>query len=383
MASNTQQFGIRGAITNKAVIEVGMVDNLRMENQLTELTSLVSQHQQIPQVRISSICTSVEHFTDMCPTLQEIESDNAEFVGVIGGNQYSGQLATIPTKATTNTNIEQSPSMEVWMKFQQNMDATMHDLKMQIRQLANLIIDRFGKPSLTTNPNPKGGNVSAVTLRNGKELQPNPADIESEPEANSQVQQQAKINPIPFPSRTISARKAKMDEEFSNEWKSIFRSLMPSSRFLRTEVGGVLSAFIQKEVATGTKLALPRKCRDLGIFLVLCTIGDYTFTDAMLDLGASINVMPALVYKSLNFADQEPTGIVIQLANRSMVQPFGILEDVNDLIFPTDFYVLEMEDEASRKGCTLILGQPFLMTARTKIDVHARTLSMEFGDNLV
>ncbi|RDX95126.1 Retrovirus-related Pol polyprotein, partial [Mucuna pruriens] len=79
--------------------------------------------------------------------------------------------------------------------------------------------------------------------------------------------------------------------------------------------------------------------------------------------------------------------MTIQLANRSIVQPLGVLEDVlvqvNELIFPADFYVLDMEDEASGKGSTLILGRPFLMTARTKIDVHAGTLSMEFGDTLV
>ncbi|RDX83946.1 hypothetical protein CR513_35085, partial [Mucuna pruriens] len=42
-----------------------------------------------------------------------------------------------------------------------------------------------------------------------------------------------------------------------------------------------------------------------------------------------------------------------------------------------------MEDDTSGKGSTLILGQLFLMTARTKIDVHAGMLSVEFGDNLV
>ncbi|RDX98626.1 hypothetical protein CR513_18433, partial [Mucuna pruriens] len=42
-----------------------------------------------------------------------------------------------------------------------------------------------------------------------------------------------------------------------------------------------------------------------------------------------------------------------------------------------------MEDETSGKGATLILGRPFLMIARTKIDVHVRTLSMEFGDTLL
>ncbi|RDX88490.1 hypothetical protein CR513_29910, partial [Mucuna pruriens] len=79
--------------------------------------------------------------------------------------------------------------------------------------------------------------------------------------------------------------------------------------------------------------------------------------------------------------------MTIQLANRSIVQPLGVLEDVlvqvNELIFPADFYVLDMEYETSGKESTLILGSPFLMTARIKIDVHARMLLMEFGDTLV
>ncbi|RDX96105.1 hypothetical protein CR513_21285, partial [Mucuna pruriens] len=97
--------------------------------------------------------------------------------------------------------------------------------------------------------------------------------------------------------------------------------------------------------------------------------------------------MPTSIYKSLNFGDLEPTGMTIQLPNICVVQPLGVLEDVlvkvNELIFLADFYVLDMEDETSGKGTTLILGRPFLMTARTKIDVHAGTLSMEFGDTMV
>ncbi|RDY08677.1 hypothetical protein CR513_07076, partial [Mucuna pruriens] len=78
MASNTQQFGTRE------------VDTSRVENQLTKLTSLVRklairQHQQSAQLRVCGICTSVEHPTDMCPTLQEIELDSAECVRAIGG----------------------------------------------------------------------------------------------------------------------------------------------------------------------------------------------------------------------------------------------------------------------------------------------------------
>ncbi|RDX89956.1 hypothetical protein CR513_28240, partial [Mucuna pruriens] len=60
---------------------------------LTELTSLVrqlaiGQHQPIATVKACGICTSVEHPTDMCPTLQETESDHPKSVGSIGGYQY-------------------------------------------------------------------------------------------------------------------------------------------------------------------------------------------------------------------------------------------------------------------------------------------------------
>ncbi|RDY04842.1 hypothetical protein CR513_11399, partial [Mucuna pruriens] len=73
-ASNTQQFGTRGTIEPRMVNEVGMIDNPRLENQLAELTSLVrqlaiGQHQPIAAVNACGICTSMEHPTNMCPTL--------------------------------------------------------------------------------------------------------------------------------------------------------------------------------------------------------------------------------------------------------------------------------------------------------------------------
>ncbi|RDX83351.1 hypothetical protein CR513_35731, partial [Mucuna pruriens] len=153
------------------------------------------------------------------------------------------------------------------------------------------------------------------------------------------------------------------------------------------EIGGVVSVLTINEDFTSGAQALPKKCRDPEIFFVPCTIGDCTFANAMLDLGASINVMPTSIYKSLNFGDLEHTGMTIQLANRTVVQPLGVLKDVlvqvNELIFSADFYVLDIEDDSLGKGSTLFLGRPFLMTARTEIDVYAETLSMEFGDTLV
>ena len=77
-------------------------------------------------------------------------------------------------------------------------------------------------------------------------------------------------------------------------------------------------------------------------------------------------------------------GVVIQLANQSRTQPKEVLEDVlvrvNDLIFVANIYVLNMEDDLYASQPTLILGKPSLKTAKTKIDVHSGTLSMEFRD---
>ncbi|RDX82316.1 hypothetical protein CR513_36911, partial [Mucuna pruriens] len=91
IASNMQQFRTRGVVTSRVVNEVDMIDNLRLENQLTKLTSLVRQLIVRQHQPICGICTFVEHPTDMCPTLQKIESNNAQIVGSIGGYQYGRQ----------------------------------------------------------------------------------------------------------------------------------------------------------------------------------------------------------------------------------------------------------------------------------------------------
>ena len=80
-------------------------------------------------------------------------------------------------------------------------------------------------------------------------------------------------------------------------------------------------------------------------------------------------------------------GVIIQLADRSVVHPEGVLEDVlvkvNELIFPTDFYVIKIEEDSTPGSSDLLLGRPFLSTASTKIDVRSGTLTMEFDGEIV
>ena len=107
----------------------------------------------------------------------------------------------------------------------------------------------------------------------------------------------------------------------------------------------------------------------------------------MLNLRASINVIPYSIYASLNLGLLEETRIIIQLADWSNVYPRGVMEDVlvqvNKLVFPTDFYVLDMEDEASYNSTPILLSRPFLKTARAMINVYEGILTMQFDGEII
>ena len=142
-----------------------------------------------------------------------------------------------------------------------------------------------------------------------------------------------------------------------------------------------------KNVSIVLQMKLSPKCKDLGTFTIPCAIGNTCFKRAMLDLGASINVMPYSIYTSLNLGPLEETGVIIQLVDRSNVYPRGVVEDVlvkvNELVFLADFYVLDMEDEASPNPTPILLGRPFLKTARAMINVYDGVLTVEFDGKVI
>ncbi|KAL0286097.1 UNVERIFIED_CONTAM: hypothetical protein Sangu_2748600 [Sesamum angustifolium] len=88
----------------------------------------------------------------------------------------------------------------------------------------------------------------------------------------------------------------------------------------RVSMGENVSAILQRK--------LPPKCKDPGTFTIPCKIGLIGIKRAMCDLGASINVMPLSIFESLHVGPLKETGVVIQLADRSVVYPEGVLEDV-------------------------------------------------------
>nr|XP_009788835.1 PREDICTED: uncharacterized protein LOC104236577 [Nicotiana sylvestris] len=70
------------------------------------------------------------------------------------------------------------------------------------------------------------------------------------------------------------------------------------------------------------------KLSNLGSFTIPCTIGNYAFAKALCDLGASINLIPLAIYKRLGIGRARPTSMLLQLADRTVKRPSGILDDV-------------------------------------------------------
>jgi hypothetical protein len=101
----------------------------------------------------------------------------------------------------------------------------------------------------------------------------------------------------------------------------------------------------------------------------------------MLDLRALMNVMPLSIYKVLNLGPLKETRVIIQLSDMFNTYPQSIVEDVlvvNELIFPVDFYIIDMDDEFASNSTHILLGKLFMKTTRTNIDVHKGTFSFEF-----
>ncbi|CAN6707342.1 unnamed protein product [Malus baccata var. baccata] len=191
----------------------------------------------------------------------------------------------------------------------------------------------------------------------------NSAKVSLKPNSSSSIP----LN-VPFPSRLKQSKK----EENEKDILETFRKVQVNIPLLDAikQVSENVSAVLQRK--------LPPKCKDPG---------NTKFEHAMLDLGASINVMPYSIYASMNLGELKNDGVIIQLADRSNAYPKGVLEDVlvqvDNLIFPAYFYVLEMEDSPNVTPLPILLGRPFMKTARTKIDVFKGTLTMEFDGEII
>ncbi|XP_016513673.2 uncharacterized protein LOC107830575 [Nicotiana tabacum] len=133
------------------------------------------------------------------------------------------------------------------------------------------------------------------------------------------------------------------------------------------------SAVVSRPIAE--KLSDPRS------FTIPCTIDSYAFAKALCDLGASINRMPLSIYKKLGIGRARPTSVLLQLADRTVKRPSGILDDVlvqlEKFVFPANFIILDCKVD---EEIPIILGRPFLATGRALIDCEMGELKMRLNN---
>ena len=144
-------------------------------------------------------------------------------------------------------------------------------------------------------------------------------------------------------------------------------------------------AFLTEQVSAIIQRKYPVKYKDPGSPTISVNIGGNCIDKSLLDLGASVNLMPYLVYKQLGLGELKPTNITLSLADRSVKIPKGMVEDVlvkiDKFYYPVDFVVLDTEPIASEPNhVPIILGRPFLATANAIINFRNGIMQLTFGN---
>ncbi|GJQ98834.1 reverse transcriptase domain-containing protein [Tanacetum coccineum] len=163
-----------------------------------------------------------------------------------------------------------------------------------------------------------------------------------------------------------------------NKWLStLLRNKEKLEEIAITTVNAECSAIFLNKV--------PEKLKDPRKFLIPCALQELDRTNNLANSGASINLLPHSIYKQLGLGALKPTRMTLELANRSVTNPMGITEDVvvrvDGFTFLADFVVVNFKPDPR---VPIILGSPFLYTAKALIDLYEEKLTLRVGsDELV
>ena len=250
---------------------------------------------------------------------------------------------------------------------------------------------------------------SIITLRSGKEVdQPMPKLVEDsrheeemQPEHILLEEDSMKYRiPPPFPQALRGKKKATQQERILEVLRQVkvniplldlIKQVPPYAKFLKDlctikkGLGIEKKAFLTEHVSAIIQNKYPIKYKDPGSPTIPFNIGGNCIDKSLLDLGASVNLMPHSIYIQLGLGDLKPTNITLSLADRSVKIPKGIVEDVlvkiDKFYYPVDFVVLDTEPMASEPNhVSIILGRPFLATPNAIINCRNGVMQLTFGN---
>ena len=308
--------------------------------------------------------------------------------------------------------------------LESSLNQKIDNLQYSITRINNLLeVQEKGRFPSQTLPNPKGvheiGSSSnskmdevqaIITLRSGKEIeQPVPMtaeetckEKEAEPEKIIISEDSVKKNmPPPFPQALRSKKKNPNQAEIWEVLRQVkvniplldmIKQVPTYAKFLKDlctvkkGLGIEKKVFLTEQVSAIIQSKTPVKYKDPGSPTISVNIGETCIDKALLDLGASVNLLPYSMYKQLGLGELKPTNITLSLANRSVKIPKGIVEDVlvkvDKFYYPVDFVVLDTEPIACGPNHVhIILGRPFLATSNAIINCRNGVMQLTF-DNM-
>ncbi|XP_026398840.1 uncharacterized protein LOC113294674 [Papaver somniferum] len=207
----------------------------------------------------------------------------------------------------------------------------------------------------------------------------------------------------PFPQRLVQQNKGTQYNEMLEMFKRVninipfleaIKQIPAYAKFLKDictqkqKLHVHKRAFVTEQVSSIVQNKTPPKFKYPGSPTITCTIGKHTIDRALLDLGSSVNLLPYSVYKQLGLGEMKPTPVTLQLADRSVKIPRGIVEDVlikvEIFYFPMDFIVLDTQPvQYTDNHIPVILGRPFLATSNAIINYRNGVLNLSFGNMTV
>jgi hypothetical protein len=143
-------------------------------------------------------------------------------------------------------------------------------------------------------------------------------------------------------------------------------------------------AFLAKQVSAILHNNNALKYKDPGCPIISCFIGEHKIKRALLDLGASVNLLPYSVFQNLNLGELKPTSVTLLLADRYVKVSRGIVKDVlvqvDKFIYPVDFIVLDTQHVEACNLIHVILGRSFLATSNALINCRNGLMKLSFGN---
>ncbi|RVW72438.1 hypothetical protein CK203_060471 [Vitis vinifera] len=143
--------------------------------------------------------------------------------------------------------------------------------------------------------------------------------------------------------------------------------------------------FLTEQVSAIIQFKSPMKYKDPGCSTISMMIRETCVEKALLDLGASVNLLPYSIYKQLGLGELKPTSITLSLVDRFVKIPRDMIEDVvvevDKFYYPMDFVVLDTDLVAKGTNCVpIILERPFLATSNAIIDCRNGVMELTFGN---